>query len=207
MLPGSRQWGELYGEKIISWFIANNRKQNECMYIKFAPPITSRYPSAIHYLFTTHVRLEDEIKQPTFKSEAHKAFLNILYTAGYLAQQQATALKPYHLTHPQYNILRILRGQHPQPATVALLIERMLDKTSNASRIVDKLEDKALVTRHVCPSNRRAVDILITPAGLDLLRQLDHDPQADLLGGGLRNLSEDEMRQLSYLLDKIRTAD
>ena len=153
------------------------------------------------------MRLEDEIKQPAFKSEAHKAFLNVLYTAGYLGQQQAASFKAYGLTPPQYNILRILRGQHPRPATVALLIERMLDKTSNASRIVDKLEDKALVTRKVCPTNRRAVDILITPAGLNLLRQLDGDERADLLGGGLRHLSEAEMQQLNYLLDKIRTAD
>ena len=104
--------------------------------------------------------------------------------------------------HRREAILRILRGQHPKPATVNLLIERMLDKTSNASRIVDKLEVKQLVTRTVCPSNRRAVDIRITEAGLTLLRQLDVVMENQQLG--LQNLTSDEATQLSNLLDKIR---
>jgi DNA-binding MarR family transcriptional regulator len=150
------------------------------------------------------MRLEDEIKQPTFQSEAHKAYLNVVYTAGWLGQRQAAAFKPYGLTSPQFNVLRILRGQHPLPATVALLIERMLDKTSNASRIVDKLEEKKLVTRTVCPANRRAVDIRITEAGLRLLRQIDEDEQANPARSSLDKLSTAEQRQLNTLLDKIR---
>jgi DNA-binding MarR family transcriptional regulator len=150
------------------------------------------------------MRLEDEIKQPTFKSEAHKAYLNVVYTAGWLGQRQAAAFKLYGLTSPQFNVLRILRGQHPLPATVALLIERMLDKTSNASRIVDKLEEKKLVTRTVCPANRRAVDIRITEAGLHLLRQIDEDEQANPARNSLDKLSIAEQRQLNMLLDKIR---
>jgi len=150
------------------------------------------------------VRLEDEIKQTTFQSEAQKAYINLIYTAGWLGQRQAAIFKTYDLTLPQFNILRILRGQHPQPATVALLIERMLDKTSNASRIVDKLEDKKLVTRTVCPANRRAVDIRITEAGLRLLRQIDEDGLADAALAGSGGLTNAELRQLSNLLDKIR---
>ncbi|RZJ58154.1 MAG: MarR family transcriptional regulator [Hymenobacter sp.] len=150
------------------------------------------------------MRLEDEIKQATFVSEAHKAFLNVVYTAGWLGQRQAAAFKPYDLTSPQFNILRILRGQHPLPATVALLIDRMLDKTSNASRIVDKLEEKKLVTRTVCPANRRAVDIRITEAGLRLLRQIDDEGHADPVREGFDKLSAAELRQLNLLLDKIR---
>ncbi|MGI4735291.1 MAG: MarR family winged helix-turn-helix transcriptional regulator [Janthinobacterium lividum] len=150
------------------------------------------------------MRLEDEIKQPTFQNDAQKAYINVMYTAGWLAQRQASAFKPYDLTLPQFNILRILRGQHPLPATVALLIERMLDKTSNASRIVDKLEEKKFVTRTVCPANRRAVDIRITEAGLRLLRQIDDDGQADPARVGLDNLTPSEWRQLNSLLDKIR---
>src|SRR6476469_8377515 len=119
------------------------------------------------------MRIEDEIKQPIFRSEHQKAYINLIFTAGWLQQRQAAAFKCFGLTLPQFNILRILRGQHPLPATVALLIERMLDKTSNASRIVDRLEEKKLVTRTVCPSNRRAVDIRITHAGLALLDQID----------------------------------
>jgi DNA-binding MarR family transcriptional regulator len=148
------------------------------------------------------MRIEDEIKQPIFRDEYQKAFINLLYTAGWLQQRQATAFKPHGLTSPQFNILRILRGQHPLPATVALLIDRMLDKTSNASRIVDRLEEKKLVTRTVCPANRRAVDIRITKAGLDLLSQIDES--GILSPKGNCALDEAEMRQLNMLLDKMR---
>ncbi|MBT9394276.1 MarR family transcriptional regulator [Hymenobacter sp. NST-14] len=148
------------------------------------------------------MRIEDEIKQSAFKDDFQKAHINLMFTAGWLQQQQSAFFKEHGLTLPQFNILRILRGQHPKPATVNLLIERMLDKTSNASRIVDKLETKALVTRTVCPSNRRAVDIRITAAGLGLLSHLDELMQHYQLG--LQNLTAEEAAQLSYLLDKIR---
>ena len=154
--------------------------------------------------FSLTVRLEDEIKQPTFQSDAQKAYLNVVYTAGWMSQRQAAAFKPYGLTGPQFNVLRILRGQHPLPATVALLIDRMLDKTSNASRIVDKLEEKKLVTRTVCPANRRAVDIRITEAGLGLLRQIDESGLADVRANGMNALTESEYTLLNQLLDKIR---
>ncbi|WP_022823230.1 MarR family winged helix-turn-helix transcriptional regulator [Hymenobacter norwichensis] len=147
------------------------------------------------------MKIEDEIKQPTFSDVYQKGLINILYTAGWIGQRNTIQLKQYGITAPQFNVLRILRGQHPKPATVNLLIERMLDKTSNASRIVDKLELKKLVTRTVCPSNRRAVDIRITEAGLQLLSEIDivfaQEPQ-------LRNLTEAEAIQLNDLLDKIR---
>ena len=150
------------------------------------------------------MRLEEEIKQSTFQSEGQKAYLNIIYTAGWLSLRQAAAFRPYGLTLPQFNVLRILRGQHPKPATVALLIDRMLDKTSNASRIVDKLEEKKLVTRTVCPANRRAVDICITEAGLALLGQIDDSGLTDVRRNGMNALSDAEAAQLNELLDKIR---
>jgi DNA-binding MarR family transcriptional regulator len=150
------------------------------------------------------VRLEDEIKQTSFQSEGQKAYLNIVFTSGWLSLRQAAAFRPYGVTLPQFNVLRILRGQHPKPATVALLIDRMLDKTSNASRIVDKLEEKKLVTRTVCPGNRRAVDIRITAAGLDLLRQIDESGVLVAAQTGMSTLSDSEFEQLNYLLDKIR---
>ncbi len=149
------------------------------------------------------MRIEDEIKQPHFRDEHQKAAINLIYTAGWMQLRQNCAFKQFSLTSPQFNILRILRGQHPQPATVALLIDRMLDKTSNASRIVDRLEEKKLVTRTVCPSNRRAVDIRITPMGLDLLDQID-------ISGVLQSpahvaLTEADAKLLNELLDKIRS--
>ena len=85
--------------------------------------------------FMTTMKIEEEIKQSAFKSEYHKAYINMLYTANWLEQEQSNLFKPFGVTLPQYNVLRILRGQHPKPATVSLLIERMLDKTSNVSRI------------------------------------------------------------------------
>ncbi|MDO7852213.1 MarR family winged helix-turn-helix transcriptional regulator [Hymenobacter convexus] len=151
------------------------------------------------------MRIEDEIKQPTFRDEYQKAIINLVYTTGWLQLRQATAFKTFGLTLPQFNILRILRGQHPLPATVALLIDRMLDKTSNASRIVDRLEEKKLVTRTVCPANRRAVDIRITPAGLELLKTIEDSGLMEK--NGTQFLTPDEARQLNALLDKIRTED
>ena len=151
------------------------------------------------------MRIEDEIKQPIFSSEQQKAHINLLYTAGWLQLRQSAAFKPFGLTLPQFNILRILRGQHPLPATVALLIDRMLDKTSNASRIVDKLEEKCLVTRLVCPANSRAVDIRITQAGVDLLARIEKSGaiRTDELG----QLTGDEIRLLNVMLDKIRSIE
>ena len=149
------------------------------------------------------MRIEDEIKQPIFRDEYQKAYINLVYTAGWLQLRQAAAFKPFGLTLPQSNILRILRGQHPLPATVALLIDRMLDKTSNASRIVDRLEEKKLVTRTVCPANRRAVDIRITKAGLDLLDQIEET--GALHAQNSTTLTETDMRQLNDLLDKMRS--
>jgi DNA-binding MarR family transcriptional regulator len=152
--------------------------------------------------YTKGMKIEDEIKQGTFKNLYQKAYINLLYTSGRLQQQQSTLFKPFGITLPQFNILRILRGQHPKPATVSLLIERMLDKTSNASRIVDKLEAKGLVTRKQCPDDRRTVDVLITDKGLELLASMD-----ELEGGtgtGITNLSEEEALELNRLLDKIR---
>ncbi|GAB3742399.1 MarR family transcriptional regulator [Hymenobacter agri] len=151
------------------------------------------------------MRIEDEIKQSHFENEHQKAIINLIYTSGWLQLRQACAFKRYGLTGPQFNILRILRGQHPQPATVALLIERMLDKTSNASRIVDRLEEKQLVTRTVCPSNRRAVDIRITPAGLTLLEEID--ASGVMKAAAYAQLSDDEAQQLNALLDKMRGSD
>ncbi|UOG76190.1 MarR family transcriptional regulator [Hymenobacter tibetensis] len=147
------------------------------------------------------MKIEDEIKQPVFSDIFQKGMINLVYTAGWIGQRNAALFKDYGITGPQFNVLRILRGQHPKPATVNLLIDRMLDKTSNASRIVDKLETKKLVTRTVCPSNRRAVDIRITEAGLSLLLEID---KVLVQAPHLRNLTETEAMQLNELLDKIR---
>jgi DNA-binding MarR family transcriptional regulator len=148
------------------------------------------------------MKLEEEIKQKKFRSEQQKGLINIIYTANWLNAIHGSHLKRYDLTPEQFNILRILRGQHPRPATVNLLIERMLNKMSNASRLVDKLLVKKLVVRTTCREDRRAVDVLITKKGLDLLEELDKAEKDWQKSVG--QLSNAEARALNELLDKLR---
>jgi len=146
--------------------------------------------------------IEEEIKQKVFKSIYQKANINLVYTTAWLQTHQNEIFRPFGITLPQFNILRILRGQHPQPASINLLIDRMLDKTSNASRIVDKLETKGLLTRTPSIHDRRTVDVTINQAGLELLQRLDE--KANELSGGLKNLTPEEAVELNRILDKIR---
>lgn len=148
------------------------------------------------------MKIEEEIQQRTFQSEYQRAHVNVVFTASWLQNRLTQRFKAYHLTLPQFNVLRILRGQQPHPATIQLLMQRMLDKTSNASRIVDKLEAKGLVTRTVNPLDRRQVDVMITEAGLELLHRID--VADDLHNLGLENLRPEEAKLLNDLLDRIR---
>ena len=143
-----------------------------------------------------------EIKQAKFKDEYQKMVINVLFTSGWLESKHACSLKPYGISAQQYNILRILRGQHPKPATVNLLIDRMLDKNSNASRLVEKLRLKKLVDRATCEDDRRAVNVIITEKGLELIEEIER--QESLIFKELSNLSEKEAEQLNMLLDKLR---
>ncbi len=142
------------------------------------------------------------IHQKSFKSSHQKAILNIIYTAGWLQLEQTHIFRPFELSPQQYNVLRILRGRKPGFATVAYIQERMLDRMSNASRLVDKLEDKALVRRSPSKLDKRQTNISITPKGLDLLAKIDEA----LEGENVRfaNLTENDADILSNLLDKLR---
>jgi DNA-binding MarR family transcriptional regulator len=148
------------------------------------------------------MEISKEIKQTKFKNEYQKMLINILFTSGWLSSKHTCNLKPYGISTQQFNILRILRGQHPKPATVNLLIDRMLDKNSNASRLVEKLRIKKLVDRAVCPEDRRAVNVIITQKGLNLLEELDKKDGAFL--NELKNLSVKEAATINALLDKLR---
>ena len=147
--------------------------------------------------------IAEDIKQKKFRNEFSKAMVNLIYTNSWLNQRHISLLKPYGLTTPQFNILRILRGQHPNPSTVNLLIDRMLDKSSNASRIVDKLEEKGFVIRKQCKGDRRAVDVFISDQGLSLLSELDI--QMENWEKGFNKLSEEESKTLNLILDKLRS--
>ena len=149
------------------------------------------------------MRIEEAIQQKRFRSEYQKLVVNLLYSASWLQQFSNQLLKPYGISQEQFNILRILRGMHPEPATVKVLTERMIDKMSNASRLVEKLRVKGLVERHECPLDRRRVDVSITQKGLELLEKasLAMDEQGD---AQMANLSTMEAAALNELLDKMR---
>ena len=148
------------------------------------------------------MEIEKEIVQVKFKSPLQKGIVNIIFTSNWIHSRQAKVLKPFGLTIQQYNILRILRGQLPNPASITLLTERMLDKMSNASRLVEKLLAKGYVERTVCPSDRRQVNVLITEAGIALLAQMEQ--ALDRLENAPHNLSDSELEMLSNLLDRLR---
>lgn len=149
--------------------------------------------------------IEKDIQQgKNFRSVHHKVIVNLMYTHGWLAAQQAEVLKPFGLTPQQYNVLRILRGKSPEAVTVNAIIERMLDRMSNASRLVDKLVAKGLASRTTCPNDRRAVDVKITPVGMTLLAELDE--RQSHWERGFSTLDAEEAQQLSHLLDKLRNS-
>jgi len=150
------------------------------------------------------MKIEESIQQKKFSSSFHKAQVNVLYTAAWMSHQSAQALRPFNISVQQFNILRILRGMHPETATVKLLTERMIDKMSNASRLVEKLKQKELVERQDCPEDRRRVNISITEAGLQLLEEASEALNQQTLSQ-MEYLSEEEAKVLSDLLDRIRT--
>lgn len=148
------------------------------------------------------MKLEDEIKQKKFRNEYHKLAVNILYTHGWLMNLLSKLFKKHGITAPQYNLLRILRGQYPLPASVTLLRERMLDKMSDASRLVDRLVNKGLVERKICPHDRRKVEVQITEKGMKLLEEIDKlNDQTDRV---FSHLTEQEAKTINELLDKMR---
>lgn len=147
-------------------------------------------------------KIEDAIQQKEFKDQFNKAVVNLIFTHSYLVTAQNALFKPHDLSPEQYNVLRILRGQNGVPTTVSSIQDRMLNKMSNASRLVEKLKLKDLVRRDECPSDRRQVDVVITEKGLELLRQLE--VQVEEGNRMIVNLTQEEAIQLNDLLDKLR---
>jgi DNA-binding MarR family transcriptional regulator len=154
------------------------------------------------HIFVSAMKLEEEIKQKSFNSPYHRLTLNVLFTASWLNTQTIRVLKPFGITPQQYNVMRILRGQNQKPASVGLIQERMLDKSSNASRLIDKLVEKKLIDRKTCPEDRRQVDIKINQKGLDLL--LEIEPHILSMDMAYKNLTEEEAAIAAELLDKLR---
>lgn len=146
--------------------------------------------------------IEKEIQQEKFRNTRQKAMLNILFTNGWIAEKMKNILAPEDITAQQYNILRILRGSFPQPLSTLQIRERMLDRMSDTSRIVDRLVAKQLVKKVVCTKDRRLVDVTITEKGQNLLKKLDAAINRidDIVSG----INDKEAETLSKLLDKLR---
>jgi MarR family transcriptional regulator, 2-MHQ and catechol-resistance regulon repressor len=146
--------------------------------------------------------IEKEIQQETFASSYQKAMINVLFTYGWVIEKIKNYLSKEDITHQQYNILRILRGSYPKPLSTLQIRERMLDKMSDTSRIVDRLVIKSLVKKTTCPQDKRLVDVVITEKGQKLLKKLD--AESDLIAGIMGNLSQNDAEMLSSLLDRLR---
>lgn len=149
-----------------------------------------------------NMRIEDEIQQSSFKSSRQKAAVNVMYTYFWVKEKIFKTLKPYGITMQQYNVLRILKGQHPKGITTSDIRERMLDKMSDASRMVDRLEAQGLVEKRINMEDRRLVSIRISEKGLELIAQVAADH--GYLDGFMGNLTVEEYEQLNTLLDKLR---
>ncbi|MCC5931501.1 MAG: MarR family transcriptional regulator [Cyclobacteriaceae bacterium] len=146
--------------------------------------------------------IEQEIRQKSFASPFHKMVVNLYFTANWLKNKELSVFKKFGISAQQFNVLRILKGQHPNPCTLLNIKERMLDKDSNTSRLVDKLVASGLVERKECPEDRRQVDILITHKGIELLGKIN--PEVNDVHKFSIGLTETEALLLSDFLDKLR---
>lgn len=146
--------------------------------------------------------LEQDIKQERFTNEYEKMVVNILFTSSWIYNMNSARFKQHSITPEQYNVLRILRGSNPKPMMLADITCRMIDKNSNATRLVEKLRQKGLLRREICESNRRQVDISITEKGLAVLKKIDLETESWL--EPLKALQKNEAQDLNHLLDKLR---
>ncbi|MBC7872668.1 MAG: MarR family transcriptional regulator [Ferruginibacter sp.] len=148
--------------------------------------------------------IEKDIQQLKFRNPHQKAAINLIYTLSWMRERTKEIFEAEDITPQQFNILRILRGSFPEPLSTLQIRERMLEKMSDTSRIVDRLITKGLVKKLTCKNDRRLVDVIISDKGKKLLERLD--TRQDEIDGVLGNLSEKDANILSDLLDKIRDA-
>lgn len=145
--------------------------------------------------------IEKDIQTQNFRNEFQKVGVNLIFTANWFTERFKQILDDYDITNQQFNILRILRGSK-RPLSTLQIRDRMLDKMSDTSRIVDRLVKKELVEKTICEADKRLVDIRITDKGRALLLELDNrNEDSDLI---LKGLNQDEAHQLNHLLDKLR---
>lgn len=152
------------------------------------------------------MKIEDLLKTSGQISETKKLVLNLIVTANFLSEEMQEVLKPYGISSQQFNVLRILRGQKGKPANLGTIQERMVSKMSNTTRLVDKLIEKELCQRITCPSNRRKVEITITEAGQDLLKEID--PLVESMENRFsEKLTTEELTELNNKLNELRNTN
>ena len=148
------------------------------------------------------MRIEEELKQKIFNNIHQKTHLNIIYTANWLIDKTKGVLKLYDITHQQFNVLKILKGKHPESCAVNDIKEVMLDKGPDLTRLIDRLIKKEFVTRNVCDENRRKLDITITDGGLTLVRNIEPKMKKQFIDQ--TKITDKEAYELSRILDKMR---
>jgi DNA-binding MarR family transcriptional regulator len=146
--------------------------------------------------------LEKDIQQSSFSGQNQKAVINLIYTYHWVTEQIKIILFEEDITLQQYNILRILRGSDPRPLSTLTIRERMLDKMSDTSRIVDRLLLKKLVSKRLCNTDKRLVDVSITSEGKAMLQRID--ARDNEMRSVMEKLNEEELTTLNGLLDKLR---
>lgn len=149
------------------------------------------------------MKIEDAIQQSRFQDNYQKAVVNLAYTANWVRDEQIRLLKPFDLLPQHFNALRIIRGRHPAPVSPGEIKAVLIDKANDLTRLLDKLENKGLIKRNLCPTNRRKMDVNLTARGLKLLEEVS----AHIQGFTKRlkgQITDKEAATLSRLLDKMR---
>lgn len=150
------------------------------------------------------MRLEDAVKVNQFRNESQKAIINLYYTNGLVSGQFKNILKPHGITPQQYNILRILKGQQPNPVRIGMVKERLIDRNADVTRLVERLIKKGLLNRKVCEEDRRQQHLEITSNGLSVLSTIEKDVID--FENATQRLSQEELQQFNALMDKLRSA-
>lgn len=148
------------------------------------------------------MKIEDIIKT-SYMPDHTKTVINLIYTSSYASEILNTAIKPFDISMQQFNVLRILRGQKGKPANLYTIQERMINKMSNTTRLIDKLIVKKYVERTTCEKNRRKIEIFITQSGLEALKEMDeavHASEKKII----ENLTKKEIELLNNLLERLR---
>ena len=148
------------------------------------------------------LKIEEVIKQREFRSQAHKAMVNLIFTASQVLNKISEVTESFGITRQQYNVMRILRGRYPGAASVNEIKDRMLDRMSDCSRLVDRLTAKGLIQKTHCATDKRSVDITITGDGLDLLERME--PAISEAEAIFATFSPGEVNRFNDMLDRIR---